>query len=169
MPRQMLTLETRLTVDGLAAADVFEFLVDPSDRAYQRWWPGVHLQLHPVAHRARGVGDLIYMDEYVGDRRVRMQAIVVEAERPRRLVWQFKKVIRLPARLVLELSDAEGGVAITHRLEAGSPGAGRMLDPMLRLYFSRSFAAALEDHARTEFPLFRDRLDGILAEQRERR
>jgi hypothetical protein len=29
---------------------------------------------------------------------------------------------------------------------------GRILDPLLRLYFSQDFARAMDDHVKTEFP-----------------
>jgi hypothetical protein len=98
------------------------------------------------------------MDEYVGTRRLRMKGIVVEAVPGQRLVWQLKRAIRLPARLELELTDHAGGVAITHTTRAGFGGAGRILDPLLRLYFSKRFARALDEHVKTEFPLLRDLL-----------
>jgi hypothetical protein len=110
------------------------------------------------------VGDVIYMDEYVGTRRLRMKGIVAEAVPRKRLVWHLVKVIRLPARLALELTDYEGGVAITHTTSAGFRGVGRILDPLVRLYFSREFARALDEHVKTEFPLLRDRLPQIQAE-----
>lgn len=50
------------------------------------------------------------------------------------------------------------GVMITHRIRAGWAGWGRILDPLFRLYFSRSFAAALDTHVRTELRLFGERL-----------
>jgi hypothetical protein len=74
------------------------------------------------------------------------------------------KVIRLPARLELELTDYEGGVAITHTTSAGFSGAGRILDPLVRLYFSKRFAQALDEHVKTEFQLLRDHLPQIHAE-----
>jgi hypothetical protein len=73
-------------------------------------------------------------------------------------------VIKLPVRLSLDLTDDESGVAITHTIEAGFKGPGRLLDPLIRLYFSRKFAAAMDDHVKTEFPLLRDRLPQIKAE-----
>jgi hypothetical protein len=158
-----LTLTTSIRVDGIAGEQIFDFLADPNDRAYQRWWPGTHLQLHPLERHADHVGDLIYMDEYVGRRRLRMTAIVVEASRGRRLVWRLRKVVRLPAWLILELADYQGGVAITHTVQAGFRGAGRILDPVIGLILSREFAEALDDHVRTEFPLLRDRFDELNA------
>jgi hypothetical protein len=157
----MLTLRTELRVDGITGSEIFDFLADPNDHAYQQWWPGTHLELHPLEGTGNHAGDVIYMDEYVGKRRVRMKAIVAEATPGRKLVWQFLKVVKLPARLVLEFEDDEGGAAITHTIEAGFDGAGSLLDPLMRLYFSTRFAAAMDDHARTEFPLLRDRLPQI--------
>jgi hypothetical protein len=154
----MLALQTSLRVDGITASEIFEFLASPTDEAYRRWWPGIHLQLHPLERHAGHVGDVIYMDEYVGTRRLRMKAIVIEALPPKRLVWQLKKVIRLPARLELDLTDYDGGVMITHTTLAGFRGAGRALDPLFRLYFPRRFARDLDEHVKTEFPLLRDLL-----------
>jgi hypothetical protein len=87
----VLTLQTKLRVDGITGTEIFDFLSRPNDRAYQQWWPGTHLQLHPVKGTGDQVSDLIYMDEYIGTRRLRMTAIVTEAARPEKLVWQLKK------------------------------------------------------------------------------
>ena len=160
----MLTLQTHLRVNGITGNEIFDFLTNPNDQAYQRWWPGTHLRLHPLNRTEDHIGDVIYMDEYIGKRRVRMSAIVLAADPGKRLVWQMKRVIKLPARLKLELADCEGGVAITHTIQAGFPGPGRVLDPLLRIYFSRRFAEAMDDHVKTEFPLLRDRLPDIKRE-----
>ena len=152
----MLTLRTSVAVEGLTGSEIFDFLVDPNDRAYQAWWPGVHLHLRRLECSDGHVGDVLYMDEYVGKRRLRLTVIVLEAVPGRRLVWQFKRVFKLPARLSLEFADREGGVEITHTIEAGFRGAGSLLDPLLRLYFTKEFARALDDHVKTEFPLLRD-------------
>lgn len=155
----MVKLQTRIIVDGTTGEEIFDFLTDPNDLAYREWWPGVHLQLHLLERHVDHVGDVVYMDEYVGERRLRLRAVVREAIPGKKLVWQFKKVVRLPARLTLEFADSDGGVQITHTIEAGLAGAGRVLDPVLRLFFSRAFADALDRHVRTEFPLLRDRFD----------
>lgn len=160
----VLTLQTKLRVDEITSVEIFDFLASPNDRAYQQWWPGTHLQLQPIKGTGAHAGDLIYMDEYVGARRLRMTAIVLEAVRPERLVWQLKKVVKLPVRLYLELADYRGGVAITHTIRAGFTGPGRILDPLLRLFLSPRFAEAMDEHARTEFPMLRDRRDQGKAE-----
>ena len=160
----MLTLRTKLRVDGITGQQIFDFLANPNDQAYQQWWPGTHLQLHPLKRTDDHVGDVIYMDEYIGERRVRMKAVVVEAVPERRLVWQLRKVTKLPVRLSLDLTDDESSVAITHTIEAGFRGPGRLLNPLIRLYFSRKLAAAMDEHVKTEFSLLRDRLPQIKAE-----
>lgn len=163
MKGRVIALETNIRVDGITASEIFDFLANPTDLAYQRWWPGVHLRLHVLERGEEHVGDVIYMDEYVGRRRVRMKAVVLDAVPPKTLVWQFEKGVRLPVRLSLELADEGVGVKIRHRIEAGYAGLGRLLDPLWRLPFSRSFARDLDDHVRREFPLLRDRLDEIKA------
>jgi hypothetical protein len=52
-------------------------------------------------------------------------------------------------------------VEITHTIEAGFKNPGTLLDPLIRVYLSEKFAAALDDHVKTEFPLLRDRLPQI--------
>lgn len=99
------------------------------------------------------------LDEYVGKRRVRTNGVV--AERGRRIVWQLKRLgVLLPVRLILEMADRDGGVALRHTIRAGYDGIGRVLVPLFRLYFSPRFAAAMDEHARTELPMLRDLLRG---------
>ncbi len=158
----MLTLETETFVDGIQGREIFDFLANPSDRAYQRWWPGVHLEFHMLSRDTSApdghVGDVVLMDEHVGARRVRLAGVVVEADPGKRLSWQLRAGIQLPVWVSLDLADSAHGVRITHRIRAGWAGRGRLFDPVLRLYFSDRFAAAMDAHVHTEFGLLRDRL-----------
>lgn len=156
----MITIESKLFVEGLTGDEVFDFLLNASDESYRRWWPGTHLHLHALKRGENHVGDVFYMDEYVGDRRVRMKGVVVEAQRGRKIVWRLKQWVLLPVRLTLEMADRDGGVALRHTIRAGFGGPGRVLDPLFRIYFSPRFAAAMDEHARTEFPMLRDLLAG---------
>jgi hypothetical protein len=158
----VLVIESSVTVPGLTASEVTSFLLDCSDAVYQKWWPGVHLQLHPLTSGgADHVGDTVFMDEFVGSRRLRMTAVVVHAEPGRKISWQMKKGVRLPAWLTIEVVDGADGVVITHAITAGWGGVGRVLDPLLGLYLSSDFAAAMDKHVHTEFPLIRDRLHPV--------
>lgn len=157
----MLTLESRVRVDGVTARELTDFLLNPSDVDYQAWWPGTHHAFH-VVRRATGddhVGEVVLMDEHVGSRRVRMDAEVVEAVPGERIVWLMSRWrIRLPVRLTLILQSQEDSVLLRHVITAGWSGFGRLFDPLFRWYFSESFAAAMDQHARTEFPLLGDLL-----------
>lgn len=155
----MITIKTEMFVEGIRGAEIFDFLLDATDESYRRWWPGTHLRLHVLKRGENHVGDVFYMDEYVGERRVRMQGVVVEAERGKRIVWRLERWgVLLPVRLTLELADRDGGVGLRHTVRAGFVGPGRILDPLFRIYFSGRFAAAMDEHARTEFPMLRDLL-----------
>jgi len=164
----MLRLQTVVRVDGLAPEEIYDFLTKPNDRAYQQWWPGTHLKFHRLRSHPDQIGDVLYIDEHVGKRRLRFQAVVTEAVPSERLVWQLRlpKLWKLPARLSIDFAGDEGGVTLTHTSEIGYDGIGSILDPLLRLYFTSTFAEALDEHAKTEFPMFRDRLNEIRVARR---
>lgn len=166
----MITIESELFVKDITGKEIFDFLLDATDERYRRWWPGTHLSLHALERHEDHVGDIFYMDEYVGKRRVRMKGIVVEAERGRKIVWRFKGwQILLPVRLTLELADRDGGVALRHTIRAGFEGFGAILDPLFRIYFSPRFASAMDEHAHIEFPMLRDLLTGSPQDDRNPR
>ena len=105
------------------------------------------------------------MDEYIGSRRVRLVGEVTEAVPGERIVWRFRVGrFLLPVRLTLKLNTLETGVQLRHTITAGWSGRGRVLDPLWRLYFSKSFAGAMDRHVHTEFPLMRDLLQRATAD-----
>ncbi|MFX5370373.1 hypothetical protein ABTD31_19580, partial [Acinetobacter baumannii] len=68
------------------------------------------------------------------------------------ITWQFIKGVRLPGKLTLRLEDQAEGVALSHVVEVGFRGAGRVIDAVFRFWLTREFANALDEHVRTEFP-----------------
>ncbi len=148
----MITIQSKVHVDGIGREPLFDFLLNPNDHDYQRWWPGTHLEYHILRQCPGHIGDVIYMDEYVGKRRLRMKAIVTQADLDRGITWHMVKWFRLPAWLCIEMEEDADGVLLTHTLKAGFNGIGRLLDSLLRIYFSDGFAQAMDEHARTEFP-----------------
>lgn len=60
--------------------------------------------------------------------------------------------LRLPAFLSLEFTDSAKGLQINHELRIGFDGIGKILDPLIRVYFTKSFADALEKHCLEEWP-----------------
>ena len=68
----------------------------------------------------------------------------------------MKKIVRLPAWLLLEFEELEDGVRVMHTLTAGFRGIGRALDPFLRMHLSRDFERTMNEHAQTEFVKLKD-------------
>jgi hypothetical protein len=147
----MVILQSVVSVPGLRAGQVVEFLLQCSDADYQRWWPGTHLHFHTLERRPRDLGNLVHMDEWVGNRRVKLNGVVTEAIPGRKIVWQLKALVRQPVRLELEVDDEPAGARITHTIRAGFGGLGKVFDPLFRLYFSGRFRRAMDEHVRTEF------------------
>jgi predicted secreted protein len=159
----MLTVDSSVLVAGITGSEITEFMLSPTDDRYRAWWPGTHLQFHVVSGSPSHMGDVVWMDEYVGSRRLRMTAVVVDIEPGHRIVWQLKRWVRLPAWVRVELADETDGCRVHHVVEVGYRGIGRVLDPMLRLFLSRRFASELADHVRTEFTKLRDYLHSMPA------
>lgn len=154
----MLTIQSQIQVAGVTGTEFVEFLLTCTDRQYQAWWRGTHLKFHTIKRYPNDVGNVVYMDEFIGKRRVKMMAIITEVVPDRKIVWQMKKIIRLPVWLSLELADNAEGVTLAHTIQVGFKGVGRILDPVLRIYFSNEFCTAMDEHAQIEFPNLRDML-----------
>lgn len=154
----MITYETKAHVGRLVAFRVYRFFLQSGDTVRQPGWSKTRLRFHIIKHVPGDIGSVVYVDEDIGGRHVRAMAVIVEAVPGRKLVLQVKKLIRLPAWLVMTFEDVAGGVDVTHSLQIGYRGPGVLLDPLLRLYFPRSFGRALDDHLKAEFPRLEDLL-----------
>jgi hypothetical protein len=154
----MFDITTRIYVAGLQGREVTDFLARCDDAAYRRWWPGTHLRLHAVDGKPARVGSLVFMDEFIGLRRVHMTGAISELAPGRKLVWQAQWLVRLPVALIIELADDAAGVHVTHTIRVGFAGVLGVLDPLFRLWFTPRFAAAMDEHVRSEFPRLRDLL-----------
>lgn len=152
----MITIKSETAVDGMSAKDVFDYLLNCTDSDYQKWWPGTHLRLHTVRRFPNNVGNVVYMDEYVGKQRLRMHGIVQKAVPGKEIVWQLRKWVKLPAWLSLTLEDANGSVKIVHVVTIGYSGMGSVLDPLLRRFISGDFERDMHDHVNVEFNKLRD-------------
>jgi len=150
----MITHTVDLTVANARAEQFYDFMISPSDERYSAWWPGEHLQFHIVKHGdSNHIGDVVFMDECLGkNHRLVFHAVVITAKRPNEITWQMKKAgIRLPAKVTLELHDFSDGVKLKHELCIGFSGIGRILDPLIKLYFNHSFQSALDEHCKIEW------------------
>jgi uncharacterized protein YndB with AHSA1/START domain len=139
----MITHSTCVDVNALSASELYEFMLNPTDSRYQRWWPGVHRRFHVIRRHpiTSPVGDVVVMDELIGRRRLRFRGVVRVAEPDRRIVWQLGMGVSGPAWLEMTLTRIAGGVRIDHVVRIGFPGLrGRLTDPVIRLYFTDGFA-----------------------------
>ncbi len=153
----MFSMPTRTHVTGLSGREITDFLSTCTDQAFANWWPGTHFHLHTVKETPGSVGSIIFMDEMIGGRRVKVTCELVELVPGRTLVWQLRRpLFRLPVRLILQLKDDDTGVAIEQSIEAAFSGLAACLDLVLRVFFPPRFAAAKDEHVRTEFPKLRD-------------
>ncbi|OQA93346.1 MAG: hypothetical protein BWY25_03108 [Chloroflexi bacterium ADurb.Bin222] len=112
----MIELQSQVRVAGVSGAEVLDFMLACTDEQYQAWWPGMHLAFHTLTRRPGDVGNTVLMDEWVGSRRIKLHGSVTQVVPGRRIVWQFKQLVRLPARLSLEAVDAGDGAHAPGRL-----------------------------------------------------
>jgi hypothetical protein len=147
----LITMNTVVNVKGITSRIIYNFMLNCTDDAYQNWWPETHLAFHTKGRFANNLGNIVFFDEYVGKRRLKFDGIVVKVVQDNEIVWQMKKIVKLPAWLSLELKEKDNGVEITHTIKVGFSGIGELLDPILRLYLTPRFKKDLEDHAHFEF------------------
>ncbi len=153
----MFSILTRTHVPGLSGRDITDFLSTCTDDAFRSWWPGTHFHLYTVKGSPGSIGSVVFMEEAIGERRIKVTCELVDLVTGRTLVWQLRRpLFRLPVRLVLQLKDDDTGVAIEQSIDVGFSGFASRLDPLFRLFFPKRFAAAKDEHVRTEFPKLRD-------------
>ena len=151
-------------VNNAKAELFYDFMINPSTKRYRAWWPGEHLDFHIVKPGdADHLGDVVYMDEYLGGPsgpRLRFRGIVIAIDRPKEITWQMLKFgLRLPAFVTICMHDIPGGIVVKHELRIGYSGIGTILDPLIRLYFNKSFQNALETHCKIEWPKLAEYLE----------
>ena len=150
----MISHIVELVVPSATAEQFYDFMIAPSDKRYSEWWPEEHLQYH-ISKRGneKHLGEEVYFDENMGEKyRLAFFAMVTTANRPNKIVWQMKKFgVRLPAFLLLEMSDSLEGIHLKHELKLGYLGLGQLFDPLIGLYFNKSFRNILEQHCRSEW------------------
>jgi len=150
----MIVHTVELIVPNAYKEQFYDFMINPSDKAYNEWWPGEHLQFHIVKRGEENhLGDVVFMDEYLGkNHRLTFFVAVVKADRPNKIIWQMKKAgIRLPAFVELSLHDTDEGISLTHELRLGYSRILKILDPFIKLYFNKKLQKALEEHCKIEW------------------
>ncbi|HBU13120.1 MAG TPA: hypothetical protein DEB31_10515 [Clostridiales bacterium] len=152
-----------LNIPNANAEGFYSFMVNPADDVYQKWLPGEHYKFHIIKKSDETpLGDLIYYDEILGTAKHRLAffAKVTVADHPNRIVYQMRKFgLNLPGYLDITFSGTAGGLALRHEVRIGWRGIGAMIDPFLKLFFNRSFFAALEGHCSREWACLAELLD----------
>ncbi len=72
----MITLKTTVKVKGITSKDIYNFMLNCTDADYQQWWQGTHLSCHTVKRYPGNIGNVIYVDEYVGKYRLKGYAVI---------------------------------------------------------------------------------------------
>ena len=151
----MITHTVKMTIPNATAESFYNCMISPTDDWYKRWLPDEHFEFHIVKRgQENHLGDLIYYDETLGTakHRLKFYAVVTVADRPNRVVFQMRKFgLNLPGFLELEFIDTDDGLALKHEVRIGWRGLGRVIDPILRLFFNRAFFEALEGHCDREW------------------
>lgn len=154
----MIVIQTIIHVKGIKGKEITDFLLNCNDNDYQKWWKGTHLELHILKEYPNHIGDLVFMDEYIGKYRIKMKGNVINAIPGQLIIWQVKKIIKLPIILTLELTDNNEGVLISHTIKAGFKGILKVFDFIFRFYLPKGFEKAMDEHVAIEFPKLRDLL-----------
>lgn len=147
----MIELRTEVQLTGVSGRNLSDFLLRCTDSEYQNWWPGTHIAWHTKRQFPGNIGNVVYFDEYVGKRRLRLDAVVVKCIPGKEVIWQMKKFVRLPAWLAIEFEDNDRGTLLTHTIKAGHHGIRGVLDGLLKLFFNKRFEKDMDEHARFEF------------------
>lgn len=136
------------------AAKFYDFMINPPPEIYKRWLPDEHHEFHIVKHSARTpIGDLVFFDQHIGKKhRLRFYATIRVAEKPKHILYQMRRFgIDLPGYLELELCDTADGLVLTETIHIGYNDFGKLLDPVIRLFFSKSFFKEMNEHHKREW------------------
>ena len=147
----MIEIRTVVQLTGVSGKKISDFLLHCTDREYQNWWPGTHLVWHTKRQFPDDVGNVVYFDEYVGRRRLKLDAVIIQCIPGKEIIWQMQKFVRFPAWLVIRFEDNDEGTVITHTLKAGLPSLGKAFDGLFRFFFTKQFEKEMDEHAQTEF------------------
>ena len=87
----MFSLLTRTHVAGLSGREITDFLSTCNDEAFRGWWPGTHFHLHTVKGTPGTIGSVVFMDEMIGNRHVKVTCELTDLVPGKTLVWQLRQ------------------------------------------------------------------------------
>ena len=149
-----------MNVPNAKAEQFYNFMINPETEKYKQWLPDEHFEFYFVKKsKTSPLNDLVYFDEILGTRKHRLKfyAKIVKTEKLNKVVFQMKKFgIKLPAFLDLEFANNEKGLALRHEVRIGWKGLGKIIDPLVKIFYNKLFFKALESHCHREWPVLAD-------------
>ena len=147
----MIKFQTITLIPHATSKQVTDFFINCPTSKYKEWWPGTHLEFYTITRTKNNIGNIIYMDEYVGKHRLKFKARISKYKSGKIIEYQFMKGLLLPAWLTMEFKNTPNGVTVKHTVRIGYNGFRKCLDVFIKLYFSNVFEQELNKHAKTEF------------------
>ncbi len=147
----MIISQSIVDVKGIKAEDVYDFMINCTDKKYQDWWPGVHIAFDTIKRYPGNLGNVVCFDEFVGKRRLKFKGKVIKSEYGKEIVWQMTKIVKLPAWVHLTAKNTNTGVSVSHTLKVGFTGLLSFLDLFISFFITKKFQKELDDHAHYEF------------------
>ena len=150
----MLTHIMKSVLPNAKASVYYDFMVNPPPETYAHWLPEEHYEFHVVKHSVKTpVGDSYYFDQNIGKRhRMKFHALMRVADKPNRILFQMRKFgINLPGYLELHFYDTAEGLLLTETIRIGYNGFGKVIDPAIRLFYSKSFFIDMDRHHKKEW------------------
>lgn len=141
-------------LEDAKAEQFYAFMIEPVPEIYRHWLPEEHHEFYIVKRgKKTPVGDLIYYDQHISkSHRLAFNAIIRVAKKPDKIVMQMRKFgINLPAYLDLEFHDTPNHLLLKEEIRIGFGGVGKILDPIIKLFFNKMFFDALNGHHKREW------------------
>ncbi len=155
----MIEYTTTIKIKDITPNQIIDFMITCTDEEYNNWWPGTHISFHELDQKPGVIGSLVYFDEFVGPIRLKFHAVISDYIPDKLICWQMKKLILLPAKLVLRTEQKNNDVILKHSLLIGFKGFLSILDPIIKLFIPKNLEYELNEHARHEFGILPEILE----------
>jgi hypothetical protein len=145
------------------AEDFFDFMVNAPQNIYADWLPEEHHEFHLIREGKNApTGNFFYFDQNIGRKhRMKFYATLIVAERPTKVVFQMRKFgITLPGFLDLTFEDNADSLVLTEQIRIGYRGIGALIDPFVRIVYSKGFFMEMDEHHKREWQSLAKCLNG---------
>ena len=146
----MIIINTKIEIKGKTPKQIYYWIFDLDDKKYKKWHP-THREWKTIKRTPNEIGSIVYLDEQFYHFRLKLTGELVEVKPNSILLYKLKSPISGYLSLSFELTKI--GTMVIHEVRVGYDGMfSRIVDWFLRkLYFTKSFEKALEEHTNEEF------------------